>query len=228
MLLKYFDAYVNAGFKPIALSPYTKKPIEPNWNKKWSSSRWRKHFESDVYNIGILLGNVIDVEADCERSNDMLDDLLKNHRHIKFHSFRSTHHLFLNDDNKFRFLKVNGIEFRGYGLHSVVPPSWHQNGFQYKFAIDNYFSLTYMPDNLKKIFHDNFSTKSNKNKYLYKKNIVYKNNCKTTCKKCGEQKFINRKRLSCEVKIFLNMNSNWLCHKCRDFSITKLVRKNLN
>ena len=227
MFLKYFDAYVTAGFKPIALSPYTKKPIEANWNKKWSVRRWRKYFENDMYNIGILLGNVIDVEADCERSNKILDDLIQNHQHIKFHSFRSTHHLFLNDDHKFRFLKVNGIEFRGYGLHSVVPPSWHQNGFQYKFASDNYFKLNYMPESLQKIFHDHISNKLNSNKYASKDNIVYKNNCKTICKQCGEKSFINRKRLICEVKIFSNMNTTWLCHKCRKCSITKSVRKML-
>lgn len=227
MIEKYFDAYVCAGFRPIALNPYTKKPIENNWNKNWSAIRWRKYFENENCNIGILLGNVIDVEADCESSNKLLNEIIGDHKHVKFTSSRSTHHLFINEDKKFKFLKVNGIEFRGHGLHSVVPPSIHQNGKQYKFTADNNFVLTYMPEDLSKLFSDSLSKKSNENKFFSKKSIVYKHNCKTICKKCGRLNFINRRRLACEVKIFSSMNSIWLCHKCRETKITKMVRKML-
>ena len=44
-------------------------------------------------------------------------------------------------------------------------------------------------------------------KVLSKKKIIYKGNCKTKCNKCNELFFINKKRLSCEVKIFSNKNS---------------------
>lgn len=228
MTLEYFDAYVAAGFKPIAVNIYTKKPAESNWNKKWSVERWRKYFEKDVYNIGILLGNVIDIEADCQYSNDLLDDMIGNQKHIKFTSYRSTHHLFFNEDKTLNFLKIKGIEFRGHGLHSVVPPSVHENGYQYKFCKDNFFTLTYMPETLKKLYEDFKSVKNSIVTYNTKKKIVYKNNCKTKCNKCKTDVFINRNRLRCEVKIFMGMNELWQCHKCRKIKITKLVKKMLN
>ena len=168
------------------------------------------------------------IEADCERSNNLLNSLIGDHKHVKFTSFRSTHHLFINENKNFKFLKVHGIEFRGHGLHSVVPPSIHQNGKQYKFTIDSSFKLSRMPERLSKLFHDNLSKKNNENRYFLKRKKVFKHNCKTICKKCGEDKFINKKRLACEVKIFADMQSPWLCHKCRNFSITKMVRKMLN
>ena len=227
MFLKYFDAYVSAGFKPIALSPQTKKPVELKWNKNWTAERWRKYFETGDYNIGILLGNIIDVEADCRSSNKLLNELIGSQKHIKFQSYRSTHHLFINDDSKLRFLKIHGIEFRGYGLHSVVPPSIHQSGYQYNFCSDNDFLLTYMSEGLNKIYSDYKASLHNKNKVLSKKKIIHRGSCKTKCNKCNDLVFINKKRLSCEVIIFSNKNKSWLCHKCRDESITAQVKKML-
>ena len=62
-LIDYFDKYVELGLKPIAIYPNQKCPMSNEWNINWSVKRWRPYFYTNDCNIGILLGDIVDVEG---------------------------------------------------------------------------------------------------------------------------------------------------------------------
>ena len=69
----------------------TKTPIESAWNKNWSVERWRHLFTSGDYNMGILLGDIVDVEADSEEANDLLERIIDGCQRPRFRSSKSIH-----------------------------------------------------------------------------------------------------------------------------------------
>ena len=75
-ILDYFDGYVKKGLKPIAIHKESKRPIEKEWNLNWSVQRWRDYFHTYQYNMGIILGDIIDVEADCKNASILLESLI--------------------------------------------------------------------------------------------------------------------------------------------------------
>jgi hypothetical protein len=215
-MLKYFDGYVNFGLKPIAMYLQSKKPVSAKWNENWTVERWRNYFDSkdQRYNMGIILGNVIDVEADDEESNRLLNSLLGNVPHPTYSSARSIHHLFLTPDPTLTFQKIQGIEFRGNKVCSVLPPSIHESGIKYKFLKTSQFVLNALPDDLLDFYWKN--KKENKSKFLLQKKELKPEHKKTICKICGQKKFIHKKRLILEVKAFEKHNLLWMCHTCRE------------
>ena len=101
-ILNFFDKYVAAGLRPIAVYCDTKKPIIAGWNENWTIERWRPYFENGNYNMGILLGNIVDVEGDTEEANDLLERMIDGALRPKFRSSKSIHNLFINPDPKDR------------------------------------------------------------------------------------------------------------------------------
>jgi hypothetical protein len=216
-MLKYFDGYVNFGLKPIAMYLHSKKPVSDKWNEDWTPERWRGYFESNEqkYNMGILLGNVIDVEADDEESNKLLDSLLGDTPHPLYSSARSVHHLFLTPDPTLTFQKIQGIEFRGNRVCSALPPSIHESGVKYRFLKTSEFVLNPLPDDLLDFYWEN-KKKEEPPKFVPKKPEVKPGHKRTICKICGQRKFIHKKRLILEVKAFAKYNLCWMCHTCRE------------
>lgn len=216
-MLKWFDAYHQAGYKPIPLVKNEKVPVSANWQNSWSVSRWRNYFNEN-YNMGILLGEIVDVEGDSADANQFIEDLIGNIPHPKFKSFKSIHHLFLSPDRNLRIVKHEKIEFRGYGHQSVVPPSSHLEGNQYKWCKDSITKPPQMPKHLLDFYK---SIKKQEPPRLKEDKEGY---TKATCCCCLNQFFIHRKRLSLESKAFKQRNSGWNCHKCRKFDVREMCR----
>lgn len=219
MLLKYFDGYVRMGLKPIALHPFSKKPVLNGWNRDWSIIKWRHFFETESYNMGILLGDVVDVEGDTPQANAYLDKITKNIPHPTYRSSKSTHHLFINPDPSLTRQAFKGIEFRAYNHQSVVPPSKHHDGTCYQWSKGTVFPIPQMPSELVNLYLENKKTDS------YNSRKYDKYGKKTQCNSCNQKFYMNRTRLKLEVAAFRETGQLWMCRKCRKIDIRESCRK---
>lgn len=209
----------------------TKVPVGEGWNDNWSANRWRNYFQSESirYNMGSLLGNIIDVEADSDKANKLLDSLLGNVPHPMYASTRSVHHLFLTPDTALTIEKFEEIEFRGYGHCSVLPPSIHQSGSKYQFLKKSELILNPLPEDLLDFYWKN---KKNKKQETTIANLptIKPGHKKTICNICGHKVFIHKKRLILEVRAFAQYGLPWSCQLCRTIDIRndcREVRKGL-
>ena len=228
-LNNFFDLYVQLGLKPIAIFKDSKCPIGINWNKNWSIEKWKPYFNSTDYNMGILLGDIIDVEADTEEANDLLLRMIDDAPHPMFRSSKSIHHLFLTPDNSLTRSVYEGIEFRGHLHQSVMPPSVHTDGSHYKWLSKSQFPIPSVPEELLRYYF--FHKKQNKPKRPAPvKRRLKKQHKRTECRICKNKFYIHTKRLILEVKAFREYNLPWMCHKCREFDMRescRIIRKQL-
>lgn len=209
--LDYFDEYVAKGLNPIAIFGGTKQPVESKWNQNWSIRRWRRYFSNNEegYELGLLWGSkFVDVEADDEKSNIFLNRLIGNVERPIFRSKRSFHNIFLSPNPK--LTKVNlftkkgeKIEIFGRRTYTVAPPSTHIEGTKYGF-INEVWPPPPFPNGLKAF-------------YFQQKKIIIKNKniIVTTCKECGKEQIMNKRRLALEVNAFLKYSLGWKCRRCR-------------
>lgn len=216
--LKFYQSYTAIGLKPIAVYKGTKTPVGANWNKNWTYEYWEKYFLNDDYNMGLLLGEIIDVEADTPEANDLLIRMIDNYPHPVYKSNRSIHHLFLTPDLELTKETFQGIEFRGFNHQSVIPPSIHETGIKYQWLENSNFVIPKLPEELLNFYLINKSNKSHK---LFKRQCKRKrlNNIRTVCNKCHNKFYINKTRLILEVKAFSLHNKKWTCRGCRDINI---------
>jgi len=230
-MLKFFDAYVKLGLKPIPIQPESKKPITLEWNINWSVDRWRSYFENTTknYNMGILLGDIVDVEGDSEEANDLLERMIDGAPRPKFRSNKSIHNLFINPDPDLTCLKIQEvkIEFRGYTVQSIVPPSQHTSGQKYCWLQDSKFPIPPMPQELKEFYFRNRKVNDKKfSKHKTKQIQRLRKHCrKTTCNCCKERFFINQRRLALEVAAFAKFGLRWMCHGCRELDVRESCRQ---
>jgi hypothetical protein len=233
-LVGFFDEYVQCGLQPIAIYKGDKCPIGKLWNQNWSVQRWRTMFEqSNDLNMGILLGNIVDVEGDTDKANENLSDMIGDLSHPMFKSSKSIHHIFLNPDENLTRKVMNGIEFRAYTHQSVVPPSIHNSGNKYEWMSDYKLPIPQMPRVLYEYYISNLKPNSNSKskKIVCGKRKLKQGHIKTTCKICNQSFFIHKKRLILEVRSFQKMNLPWMCHGCREISVKEMcreIRKDLN
>jgi hypothetical protein len=224
----YFEKYLSIGLKPILLHPTSKKPLLSKWNSKYDQNKWKMLLqEHDNLNIGILLGDIIDVEADTEESNELLYSLIGNYKHPCFESSRSIHHIFLNPDVTLTATKFRGIEFRGNNVQSVFPPSIHVNGSRYRFLKESTFPIPPMPEELLKFYWENRKNQRKSEVKTRKKpkvKTLRENFKKSLCHNCKNYFIIHKKRLQLEVQAFLSMNKVWSCRKCREININSNCR----
>ena len=230
MYLKFFDLYVSLGLKPIAIQG--KRPLNgKGWNRDWSIEKWRPFFENETpCNMGILLGDIVDVEGDTPEANDILNKMLEGIPHPKFKSCKSTHHLFLTPDKNLTRRVFKGIEFRGKLHQSVVPPSIHENGVSYNWLTESEFPIPKMPEELTNFYFRNCQEKREIKKHpLKKKNKEgYR---QTKCNICKKSFFIHIKRLKLEVAGFSTHGTTWACHGCRQIDLRdycRSLREHLN
>lgn len=219
--IDFFDSYVEMGLKPIPISRYSKRPICKDWHSNWSALRWRSYFHQDKFNMGILLGDIVDVEGDSFYANNLIEKLIGNCPHPKFSSSKSIHHLFKTPDKNLTRIAYKGIEFRGQNHQSVVPPSVHGTNISYRWIQGSVFEIPEMPIDLLDYFYKIQSIKIKaKSSSTQKKKALYS----TICKSCNKKIEINKKRLSLEVKAFADMNLLWACRKCRNIDIRPICR----
>lgn len=215
--VEHFDLYVSMGFKVIPLYAKSKIPIGRNWNKDWNKDSCRKILEdAPDNNMGILLGDFVDVEADTQESNILLEQLIGDYPHPMYRSTRSIHHLFKNPDPLLTATKIYGIEFRGNRHQSVLPPSIHETGERYYWLKASTFPIPSMPDDLLEFYFRNF--KQSLTRKVCKPRLK-KGHSHTTCNVCGYRKFIHKKRLALEVQAFKEHGLKWQCHECRKLDL---------
>lgn len=226
MLLQYFDKYVSAGLRPIAVHKDSKRPVGEAWNLNWTVERWRPHFESGQYNMGILLGDIVDVEGDTEEANDLLERMIDGASRPKFRSSKSIHNLFINPDPKLTRLVVGGIEFRANLHQSVVPPSTHSDGRNYNWLAGSIFPIPPMPPELRAFYERNKKTDEPKPRRRIVRSAPRqkKDHAKTQCKTCLNKYFIHKKRLMLEVRVFQSIGCSWMCRECRKMDVRESVR----
>lgn len=220
--LKYIEFYIKNNLKPIAVYPKSKVPIGKNWNKNWDKNKILKliHKNPEI-NVGILLGDIIDVEADTEESNHLLNEMIEKTPHPCYMSSRSYHHFFLSPDPNLTALKVSGIEFRGHRHHSVVPPSSHENDIEYKW-IETSFPPPHLPQKLLDFYLQNKRTIKQTIKI---KPVLKPEHIQTICNNCKNKIYIHKKRLTLEVKAFLKLGNIWTCNNCRKIDLRPIIRK---
>lgn len=220
-MLKFFDFYVSQGLKPIAVYKRSKRPVGKGWNKNWSVSKWRPCFETDRYNMGIILGDVVDVEGDCPESNALLLELIGDVARPKWGSSKSTHNLFLSPDPYLTRVVVHGIEFRGKNHQSVVPPSSHKDGPVYGWLSGSVWPPPPMPPALKQFYLDNKpSIRRHRAKKRLKDGFI-----RTHCNICKGGFFIHERRLLLEVRAFQEYRLPWMCHGCREIDMRDSCRR---
>lgn len=212
-IVQQFDDLVSKGLQIIPVRSNSKIPMQKAWTK-WDQGLCRETLQRyPDANIGILLGDIIDVEGDSEHANNMLLDIIGKYPHPCYTSSRSVHHLFRNPDPKLRILRHQNIEFRGFRHQSVLPPSHHQ-GISYSW-LNCEFPVPEMPKRLLKFYSSlKGSGKCRKKGYV----CVW-------CGNCESKHFVHHKRFSKELKIFKSLHSKWLCQKCREIDLRPLCRQ---
>jgi hypothetical protein len=169
-------------------------------------------------NLGLLLGDIVDVEGDTEQADATLNDLIGNYPHPRWRSSKSTHHLFVNPDARLTSTRFLGMEFRGHKHQSVLPPSVHENGLQYSWQ-EIHFPIPEMPAPLLEFY------RNNRPRYGRRKKKPREGFVKTQCGKCKLQEEIHKKRLVLEVKAFAELGFSWQCHACRSVDVRDACRR---
>jgi hypothetical protein len=214
-IIEHFDALTKLGLKIIPLRVNSKAPICRNWQRKWDREEARSYFErNDNLNMGILLGNVIDIEGDSPSANGLIDALVKDKPHPVYCSSKSKHHLFLNPDPNLTIFKYRQIEFRGWRHQSVIPPSRHYDGTIYQWHKDFFFPIPEMPPRLLQFFEKARNIDKIKHGHI-----------KAYCSICKRKRFLHRKRWNLELIGFQELGFKWSCHDCREFDMRAIVRK---
>lgn len=215
-ILAWYDVYVAQGLQPIPLRPETKIPLLKKWNNEFWDEDYMRHIFGKLpnCNMGLRLGDVMDVEGDTPAANKRLMRITKNCPHPMYSSSKSIHHLFLNPDPNLTIVKWEGIEFRGKIHQSVLPPSRHENGVRYCWLPESRFPIPKMPTSvldLLKIAKNQDRPKPN-SKGIH-------------CWFCHEKHTMHYKRLRLEVKAFKILRQKWQCHGCRKVDVRPLCRE---
>lgn len=216
-ILNNFDQLTNIGLKIIPLREDTKIPVCKKWNHKWNKNINREILKKfPNCNLGLLLGEIVDVEGDSEEANKTLLRIIGDYPHPTYISSKSIHHLFLTPDKSLRHFRWNEIEFRGWGHQSVLPPSKIKDT-SYKWLAASKFPIPQMPNELFGFLKD----KINKKK---KFNRCKPNHIKPRCINCKKFIFIHEKRFNLELGVFKILNQKWQCNKCREVDLRQACR----
>lgn len=203
--LEYFDYYTKKlkwQITPVAASG--KNPILESWNKRYKLEEVREIFEkSPDYNMGLCLGELVDVEADTLQANRVLSQLIGDCPHPQWKSNRSTHHLFRTPDPTLTKLIFCGIEFRGRLHQSLLPPSV-VGDVKYRWVSSEVYAPD-MPKSLLKFYW--------KHVRRYVRPI---SGMKVWCEECQTEFQGPENRIRLEIRAFRELNQKWRCRKCRE------------
>jgi hypothetical protein len=224
--LEYFDLYTSIGLQVIPLYPNTKIPVGKNWNENWDKDWSRDQIERRHANMGLLLGEIVDVEGDTPAANEFLELLIGDIPHPVYRSKKSFHHLFHTPDPNLTGAKFEGIEFRGHRHQSVLPPSIGPDGTKYKWLRKATWPAPEMPPDLQDLYfkYRPQGAPPIKGKFN-KKRGVKKGHTKTQCCVCKKWIYIHKKRLVLEVRAFREYGTNWHCQDCRELELRADVRR---
>lgn len=223
MMLKYFDQYTEIGLKVIPVYPKSKVPVGFAWNDIYDTAKSRKLIATGRYNMGLLLGDIVDVEGDSDEGNELLNRLIDGAKHPMYRSSRSIHHLFVNPDNTLQTCRFFDIEFRAHGAQSVIPPSIHEDGAAYRWIADSVWPIPVMPEALLNFYGQH--RKIHRPEVIAVKPKTRPGVIKTTCKVCNKREFMHQNRLAVEVRAFQELGIPWMCHGCREVDIRPACRR---
>ena len=212
--LTHFDQLVDLGLQVIPLWENSKRPMFKRWTI-WDYEKSRETIRRyPDANLGLLLGDVIDVEGDSESANTLLLDLIGDYPHPCYRSTKSLHHLFRSPDKKLRIFKHNDIEFRGYRHQSVLPPSHHQ-GVCYEWVQPCDIQIPEMPQRLLRFYHQT----------RYKQCLIKPGDMKVRCANCERYTFIHKRRFTVELAASKRLSQPWKCRKCRTVDLRPLCKR---
>lgn len=213
--LKHFDALTARGLKIIPLWENSKAPMSKGWTEGWDHDKARETIlRFPDANLGVLLGDIVDVEGDDDEANRIILDLVGDYPHPSYHSKKSIHHLFLNPDKGLRHFRVGQIEFRGHGHQSAIPPSQHA-GVTYRWMKTFKFPVPEMPE---KLFNF-YKAKKRKNKTVLKPGHI-----QVWCGKCEDKCYLHERRFRLELEAFRLLSLKWQCQKCRTIDLRPACR----
>lgn len=217
--LYHFDKLTDFGLKIIPLRESSKIPFSKNWTD-WNRLDCRKILVNNpTCNIGLLLGDIIDVEGDTPEANETISKLVEDYPHPKYASSKSIHHLFANPDPKLTLLKDKNIEFRGARHQSVLPPSVVGNGVCYRWLGVINFPIPVMPPKLTQFFLDMRRRREENKSALKPEHMTI------ACNECRKDCYIHCKRFRLELIAFKDLGMRWTCHNCRTVDIRESCRK---
>ena len=223
--LEYFNQYIKIGLRVIPLYEKSKIPIGNAWNYRWDEYYCREIFKKNPgLNMGLLLGEFVDVEGDTEDANDLLKELIGDIPHPMYKSSKSIHHIFINPDPKLTATRFHGMEFRANKHQSVIPPSIHSDGTPYLWVRGTNFNIPPMPMALHEYYFKFRGVKKTFRKRRLSKGIR-PGRTRTICNICGKGIFIHKKRLVLEMHVFQLYKELWQCHKCRNIDIRNDCRQ---
>jgi hypothetical protein len=210
-LLTFFNYYTQKlKWKVIPVLPFSKKPRFPKWNRTYDINFNRNYIESHQnYNLGLLLGDIVDLESDTVSGNELLLEYVKGYEHPFYRSGKSIHHLFLTPDPELTRKTIKEIEFRGHKHQSLLPPSI----VEYKYDWLNLCEIPPLPPVLLN-FYQQHKRKPRNPGYI-----------KAKCSICNADELIHRKRYSLETSAFKKLGTQWQCHYCRKFDIREMCRE---
>lgn len=214
--VRHFDLLVSQGLQVIPLWKNTKIPMLDEWTKRrWEQAAMRRRLErSPDANLGLLLGDIIDVEGDSPEANAIVTRLIGDYPHPCYKSTKSIHHLFLTPDPTLRRVVFQDIEFRGFGHQSVLPPSVIDD-VRYQW-LDNFkFPVPPMPDRLLSFYR----------KITTKKSRLKPGHMKIACATCRESQFLHKKRFNLELMAFKERQLRWSCQECRTIDLRAACRR---
>ena len=202
----------------IPLLPNTKKPIFNHWQLEYNKERCRFLLEKNQrMNLGLRLGEIVDVEGDSPHANDLVNQLIGDYEHPSYKSRKSIHHLFINPDPKLTRVVFQDIEFRGFNHQSVIPPS-SVDEVGYRWESLN-FPIPVMPERLLEFFWKVRHKK--RNKYI----DVKPGHMKIPCSQCGKNFYLHRKRFEEELLAFKLLSQAWQCKNCRQIDLRPICRQ---
>ena len=215
--LRQFDRLESAGLRGIPLRPGSKVPAGRDWSGSWSPAAVRSTLlESPDCNLGLLLGDVVDVEGDSAEANRLILEMIGNYPHPTYRSRKSIHHLFRTPDRRLRRLQHRQIEFRGHGHQSALPPSVMPDS-DYEWIHDNGLRVPPMPSRLLAYFHRHFRPPAQPRGGRTAVRV-------RTCGVCRIPRKGHAKRISDEAAVFAVSGLPWSCRRCRTHDLRRAVR----
>jgi hypothetical protein len=209
-LLTFFDYYTQKlKWRVIPVLPLSKKPRFSKWNCNYDVVFTRNFLTThDNYNLGLLLGDVVDLESDTKSGNALLSKCAEGYDHPYYRSGKSIHHLFLTPDTELTRKTIKDIEFRGCKHQSLLPPSV----VEYKYEWLNLCEIPPLPSSLLNLYQQT------------KRKPLNPNYIKVKCSVCHTDEPIHKKRYYLEAVAFKELGDKWQCHHCRKFDVREMCR----
>jgi hypothetical protein len=211
----FIEGYIRLGFQVIPIHPRSKVPVGKGWNEEWKKEKAIAVFRTnDDFNVGLLLGNIVDVEADSQEAEDRLWELIGDIPHPAYKSKSFTHHLFLNPWPELTRIAFDGIEFRANRHQSLIPPSIHPDGPTYRWLSSDWIKqgIPQLPSSLCEIGQPKLKEQKRTN---FRKRRKKSGFLRPWCSICEKRSSLHKSKFELEKNLFAELGYGWVCRRCR-------------